>query len=218
MTMISELGLERERQDRIGRLVSALLHMDRTTVRNMLAAGSITQVEWLLVAALERIGALWEAGDASLSQVYMSGRICEETVLAASGAEPGQPRRHAPMAIAGLEDSHSLGKRLVRSVLIAAGYSVADYGQGIGAEALADRAVGEQIDVLWISTLMLRSALQIEQAVTRIRQARPRMKIVVGGAPFRFDKNLWKNVGADAVGYNASDACAIVTGWNLPNG
>jgi methanogenic corrinoid protein MtbC1 len=34
------------------------------------------------------------------------------------------------------------------------------------------------------------------------RGAAPR--IVVGGAPFRLDKNLWQAVGADADGRNAS--------------
>ena len=30
-------------------------------------------------------------------------------------------------------------------------------------------------------------------------------KIIVGGAPFRLDKNLWLTVGADADGKNASN-------------
>ena len=37
-------------------------------------------MEKLVVPALERIGAGWEQGRVALSQVYMSGRICEELV------------------------------------------------------------------------------------------------------------------------------------------
>jgi len=36
------------------------------------------------------------------------------------------------------------------------------------------------------------------------------VKVIVGGAPFRFDSSLWKEVGADAFGYNASDAFDII--------
>jgi len=35
--------------------------------------------------------------------------------------------------------------------------------------------------------------------------------LIVGGAPFRFDANLWKEVGADAMGKNASEAINIIT-------
>jgi len=36
------------------------------------------------------------------------------------------------------------------------------------------------------------------------------IKVVVGGAPFLFDEELWREVGADAMGRSASDAVAIV--------
>ena len=35
-------------------------------------------------------------------------------------------------------------------------------------------------------------------------------KIIVGGAPFRFDSRLWEEVGADAVGIFASEAPGLV--------
>ena len=38
-------------------------------------------------------------------------------------------------------------------------------------------------------------------------------KIAVGGAPFLFDPDLWREVGADAMGKNASDAISIVRKW-----
>ena len=40
----------------------------------------IQAVEQVVVPALEQIGVAWEAGNVSLSQVYMSGRFCEELV------------------------------------------------------------------------------------------------------------------------------------------
>jgi methanogenic corrinoid protein MtbC1 len=94
---------------------------------------------------------------------------------------------------------------------------VKDYGHGVGAEALAERAVREQIDILLISTLMLRSAIQIARVVTAIRKTRPQTRILVGGAPFRFDKELWRQTGADAMGCNASEAAVIVGKWCLPS-
>ena len=68
-----------------GRLSAALLSIDRLAVKDILTQpypnlSSYQVVEELVVPALELIGAGWETGVYSLSQVYMSGRICEEMV------------------------------------------------------------------------------------------------------------------------------------------
>jgi methanogenic corrinoid protein MtbC1 len=36
------------------------------------------------------------------------------------------------------------------------------------------------------------------------------VKLIVGGAPFRFDAHLWKAVGADAMCRTASDAVSVI--------
>jgi len=64
--------------------------------------------------------------------------------------------------------------------------------------------------VLIISTLMLSSALAIKAIIPGLRTSNPGIIIMAGGAPFRFDRELWKEVGADATGSNASEALALV--------
>jgi methanogenic corrinoid protein MtbC1 len=39
------------------------------------------------------------------------------------------------------------------------------------------------------------------------------IKVAVGGAPFLFDGQLWREVGADAMGRSAGDAVSIAGGW-----
>ena len=39
------------------------------------------------------------------------------------------------------------------------------------------------------------------------------MRVVVGGAPFLFGENLWRGVGADAMGRNAAEAVTLVSEW-----
>ncbi len=41
--------------------------------------------------------------------------------------------------------------------------------------------------------------------------AETEVKVIVGGAPFRFDESLWKEVGADATGNDPAEALKIVT-------
>jgi methanogenic corrinoid protein MtbC1 len=57
---------------------------------------------------------------------------------------------------------------------------------------------------------MLPSALRVKDVKQGFIKAGKEVKIAVGGAPFRLDPQLWKEVGADMGGRTASDAIDIV--------
>lgn len=194
----------------------ALLAVDRLHAEKCLAgrveeAGALAAVDTLIVPALRSIGNRWEAGELALSQVYMSGRICEQLVDAhlprARGTRENTPR----MAAAVLEDHHLLGKRIVCSVLRAAGYDVRDYGHGLGVDALLRKVSEDGTEILLLSVLMLRSALRIKELVTALRESGLRTRVVAGGAPFLFDGELCRESNVDACGTNAADALEIVS-------
>lgn len=192
----------------------ALLSLDRLAARRLMAetVGQMTPLELVdqvIVSALMHIGEAWERGDAALSQVYMSGRICEELVDGL--LPPGDPQRkdQPPMAIAALDDYHLLGKRIVYSVLRAGGFDLKDYGR-VTVDEVIRKVTDDRIRVLLISTLMLHSALHVRDVVLGLKAAGLDVKVVVGGAPFRFDAQLWREVGADAMGYSASDVTGII--------
>ena len=166
-------------------------------------------VEQVVVPALEQIGAAWHAGEVALSQVYMSGRFCEE--LVDKTLPPSDPdRKHQPRsAIVVLSDYHDLGKRIVYSVMRASGFELFDYGR-MDVDALVKRALTDKIRVLLISVLMLPSALKVREVCSGLKENGADIKVIVGGAPFLFDSELWKEVGADAMGSSAAQAVAIV--------
>ena len=199
----------------IADLETALLAIDRirssTIIRKTCSSGSpVRCVEALIVPALEEIGSRWERGEASLSQVYMSGRICETIVDTMIPDTDPARTSHPRMAIAVLEDYHALGKRIVYSVLRAGGFSVTDYGTGLTVDQLVGNVVRDKVRILLISTLMLPAALRTRDVIERIRMESPGTRVIVGGAPFLFDPGLWKEVGADAMGHEASEALEIV--------
>jgi trimethylamine corrinoid protein len=178
-----------------------------------LSAGSaIEVVEQLVVPALEQIGQRWSEGHIALSQIYMSGKFCEELVdrvLPPSAPErKNQPRQ----AIVVLNDYHMLGKRIVYSVMRASGFELFDYGR-LDVQELVERVIKDQLRILLISVLMLPSALKIRELRDALNVRGIPLKILVGGAPFQFDPQLWVEVGADAMGLSATDAVAIVQRW-----
>jgi methanogenic corrinoid protein MtbC1 len=193
----------------------ALLTMDRLSATKLLAASRdaapLQHIESLVIPTLERIGLGWEQGRYALSQVYMSGRICEE--LVDELLPPTNPnRKYQPkMAISVLDDHHLLGKRIVYSTLRASGYELQDYGQ-MDVESLVHKTSEDGIEVLLISVLMLNSALRVTKVREGLDSLGCNTRIIVGGAPFRIDEKLWNEVGADAMGKSASDAIEAING------
>ena len=194
----------------------ALIGMDRVTAREVMLSGverdgSIEFVGKIVVPVLEKIGVDWESGEYSLAQVYMSGTICEE--LVDEILPPSDPNRtkQPEMAIVVLEDFHVLGERIVYSTLRASGYELEDFGHGCHVHEVIEKVKQHGTKILLVSVLMLRSALLISDLIKQLKDEGLEVKVIVGGAPFRFDKNLWQEVGADAMGHDGAEAKAIIS-------
>ncbi|PKQ15530.1 MAG: cobalamin-binding protein [Actinobacteria bacterium HGW-Actinobacteria-7] len=201
-------------------LKASLLSLDRLAVRRtMLAAAAsstpVTVIDSLVVPVLERIGQGWQAGEISLAEVYMAGRLVEETVDEVLGAPAASARAsaaHPKIAMCVLEDSHGLGKRIVSTCLRVAGFEVLDLGLRRTVEDIVEEVRAKGIEILLVSTLMLRAALAVGTLTRRLAEEDlDHVKVVVGGAPFRYDPNLWREVGAHAWGYSASEAIEVVS-------
>jgi methylmalonyl-CoA mutase cobalamin-binding domain/chain len=204
-----------ETPDRSYAYQQALIAMDRIRARDTLSPASAdadahAAIERIVVPALERIGDDWEHGLISLAQLYMAGRIAEETVSDMLPRTRPAGRTTPRAAIAVLEDHHSLGKRLVLSALRASGHDVLDYGHGVTVDELVQRAHDDDIQVLLVSTLMLPAALRVREVVSTLASSGRHTAVIVGGAPFRLDPPLWREVGADATGRNSAEAMALL--------
>ena len=192
----------------------AVLTLDRLRAQSILSnapglTSPIEATDKIIGPALERIGVGWQEGSVTLSQLYMTGRICEELLEELLPPESATLRQQPRIAIAVLQDHHSLGKRVVYAALRAAGYAVKDFDR-LDIYELTDRVVSERIEILLISTVMKNSALRVKDVRKRLDAAHATVKIIVGGAPFRFDTYLWEDVGADAMGFDATDAVKVV--------
>lgn len=167
-------------------------------------------IEKLVVPVMEDIGNGWESGEVALSQVYMGGRICEE-IIDELLPPASEKRKDCPkMALALYNDYHKLGKRLVYSFVRAAGFEIRDFGDIHDIDEMIKMIKASGTQVLLISTLMLHSALKIKELTGRIAEEGLSVKIIVGGAPFRFDSNLYNEVGAYAMATHASQVVEIL--------
>lgn len=196
-------------------LIDALLSLDRLSVQKILHEtctkyGIMPTLDGLLIPALSEIGNAWENGSVSLSQVYMSSRICEDIISSILPLRAVSPTPTPRLGIAVLADHHMLGKRIVTSVLASGNFRIIDYGQISSGNKLAVLATKDNLEILLISTLMLRAVEEVRQVKAQRDALGASFKIIVGGAPYLLDATLYQEVGADAMARSAADVIPLI--------
>jgi len=142
--------------------------------------------------------------DANLAQHFMTAQIAAEVT-----EKMLEKFQHPPEIIGRVVigtasgDLHSLGKRIVMGCLKALMVETIDLGVNVTAQRFVDEAVAHDAQVIAISAMMVHTATGEHGArgvrkLLHERGLEDRIRIVVGGAPYRFDSELFKNVGADA--------------------
>lgn len=159
----------------------------------------------VVIPAIEEMMALINQDpDANLAQHFMTAQIAAtvtERMLAHFRQPPASQGRVVIGTSAG--DLHSLGKRIVMGCLKSLMIEVIDLGVNVAPERFVEAALEHDAQVIAISSMMIHTArgekgcLAVRKILTE-RGLNNRIKLVVGGAPYRFDPALFRTVGADA--------------------
>jgi corrinoid protein of di/trimethylamine methyltransferase len=123
-------------------------------------------------------------------------------LLAETGAEP-----IGKVVIGTVKgDIHDIGKSVVASMLQANGYDDVDLGIDVEDAEFVRAAQKHQADCVGISTLLTLSIDNMGVVIEKLKDAgmRDQVKVIVGGAPVT--QEFADEIGADAFGYDASDA------------
>ncbi len=159
--------------------------------------------------AVDEVARSWKEAEISLSQVYAAGLIAEdamETLRIPSGGG-GRPHPYKVVIGTATGEYHGLGKRIVAAFLRAGGFEVVDLGLSASPETFIDAAVSEGASIVAVSALMADTALSIRRVRQEIEKRRLRgIKLLVGGAPFRYNRELYRLVGADSMAPTAFEA------------
>lgn len=162
------------------------------------------------------IKALSEGFDTNLAQHFMTSQIAAEVTEKMLGLFKAPPEIVGRVVVGtAAGDLHTLGKRIVIGCLKAQMIEVTDLGVNVSAEKFVDEAVAHRAQVIGVSAMMVHTA-RGEGGASKVRQLlkarglEDRIKLVVGGAPFRFDPDLYKVVQADAWAENGVSAAKVI--------
>ena len=106
-------------------------------------------------------------------------------------------------------DIHEIGKILVGTLLTAHGFCVHDLGVDVAGEKFAAKAQELHADIVGVSALLTTTMRNQKSVVEALEKAglRPRIKIMVGGAPVT--RRWAEEIGADGYAKDAMRAVAL---------
>lgn len=153
----------------------------------------------------------------SLAQHFMAAQIASEVVDEMVPQFKKVPEIVGRVVIGTSQgDFHGLGKRIVTGCLKAMMIEVTDLGLNVAPERFVDEALAKDAQVIAISSMMVHTATG-ENGCRRVRQIlkerglEGQLRIAVGGAPYRFDPELYRTVGADAWAENGITAGRVIS-------
>jgi methanogenic corrinoid protein MtbC1 len=185
-----------------GRLV--LEAADRGTDLRDLYLGVFQPVQY-------EIGRLWQTNAISIAQEHY---FSAATQLVMSQLYPrvfaGRKKGRTLVAASIAGELHEIGVRMVADFFELEGWDTYYLGANMPAEDVVREAGERRADVVGVSATMTFHLKAVEDLVRRLRAADGghRVKILVGGYPFRVSPDLWQDVGADGSAADARGAVA----------
>lgn len=101
-------------------------------------------------------------------------------------------------------DVHDIGKNLVRLMLEVGGYKVVDLGVDVPCQKFVEAMKEHDAPIVAMSAMMTTTMMAMQKAIPVLREAKPSVKIMIGGAPL--SPEIAKMFKADIFAGNATDA------------
>ena len=172
----------------------------------------------IVVPIMEELAEIVKFGpDATLAQHYMASQITSQITdrLVPLFKQNPESEGHVILGTA-VGDFHGLGKKIVAGCLKAKLIDVTDLGLNVQPGKFVEAALEQGAQVIAVSSMMVHTA-RSENGPLKVREIiskeglEKRLRLVVGGAPYRFHPALYKTVGADAWAENGTAAAILIT-------
>ncbi len=191
-----------------GRHLEIVTHVEEFLAKGVSAEDILNRG---MISAMEVIGVKFKQGDLFIPEVLLSARamnaalpVLEPYLAAGKGGAGGK------VLIATVRgDLHDIGKNMVVSMLRGVGFEIKDLGINVPSETIVKQVEEYQPDILGLSALLTTTMPEMKSIIASLeaKGLRPKLKIMVGGAPV--NAKFAKDIGADAYAQDAGDAAAI---------
>ncbi|MCW4035736.1 MAG: corrinoid protein [Candidatus Bathyarchaeota archaeon] len=173
----------------------------------------VVALEEGLAKALREVGDRFGRGDAFITELIAAAQAMEAgaEVLNKEIAKLGASRRTIGRFLIGTVegDIHSIGKKIVATMLRSAGFEVIDLGVDVPTLTIVEKVKELKPDIVGLSALMTTTMTKQREVIEALEGAglRGEVKVIVGGSPVTEE---WvEEIGADACGLDAGSAVEL---------
>jgi methylmalonyl-CoA mutase cobalamin-binding domain/chain len=171
-----------------------------TKVKSALDSGMNPQdVLSALTAGMDEVGRLYEAQEYYLTELVLAGETMKEafTVLQPLLKADAKGDKNKVIALTVKGDNHDIGKNILVSLLMSAGFEIIDLGMDVHEDKVVKAVKESGAKVIAMSSLLTMTVEEISTVdqILKKEGLRDEVKIIVGGAPLNME--LAKKLGAD---------------------
>ena len=168
-------------------------------------------VDQVLIPALDKVGADFEAGRVFLPQLIQSAGAAQaafEVIREKLSGQPGQEKGKAPIVLATVKgDIHDIGKNIVKVLLENYGYPVIDLGRDVDPKRVLQAVREHKAPLVGLSALMTTTLGSMADTIQLLRQEGVPCKVVVGGAVLT--PEYAQQIGADFYARDAKESVDV---------
>ena len=212
------------KNDILDSLRKALVELDAVKVDELLQKALSSRLDPMeildvLRSGMEKVGRLFEDGEYFVSELVMAGELMKRA-LDVLKPHLKTEREGTGRIVLGtiISDLHDIGKEIIKSLLISAGFEVYDLGVDVPPERFVEKAEETGAKIIGVSALLSTSIANTAEVVKAIEKAgiRDKVKVIVGGAAAR--PWMIEKYGVDAVVNDAVKGFNIIKEWAKKNG
>ena len=185
-------------------LKNTLIELDideiKSKVQTALDSGlSAQEVLSALTAGMDEVGRLYEAQEYYLTELVLAGETMKEAFEVLQphlkAGEQGEKNKVIALTVKG--DNHDIGKNILVSLLMSAGFEIVDLGMDVHEDKVVKAVKESGAKVIAMSSLLTMTVEEISTVdqILKKEGLRDKVKIIVGGAPLNME--LAKKLGAD---------------------
>ncbi|MHA1299694.1 MAG: cobalamin B12-binding domain-containing protein [Candidatus Helarchaeota archaeon] len=156
------------------------------------------QILKALTDGMEEVGRLYEEKEYYLTELVLAGETMKEAFKVLEPHLKQKAESKGTVVAATVKgDNHDIGKNILCSLLMSAGFNVIDLGMDCPEDKIVEAVKNSDAKVVALSSLLTMTVEEISVVEKALRDSglRDKVKIIVGGAPLNME--LAKKLGVD---------------------
>jgi methanogenic corrinoid protein MtbC1 len=152
----------------------------------------------IFAPSMVEIGEMWERNELTVAEEHMATSITERLIGELSPWFNSMAQPNSTIILGCVQgERHTLGLRMLSDLFRQQGWRTLYLGADVPTEDWVRLLARTQAHAVAISVNIQRHTLQVRSLITELRKVQPQVYVLVGGAVFNRNPDLWHTIGAD---------------------